>query len=166
MIKLRISFEFEISGTFVAFNLSNPSGPVNYGFDSGVLFNGQKAYVGYGESAECSRAASPGLVSCDPSKPGVYTSCSYRANYKTTNIFYLLYHPNLRWVATTKASISSVLNPIVLNDGAGFYFPRFTINGVQYLGKIHKETLGKLNNTWLTVLMFNISLYVKHFIEL
>jgi hypothetical protein len=80
---------------------------------------------------------------CDPEKPGGYTGCNLKSFYKSANNFYLLNHPNLRWVATNSTNAMNVPNKVeILSGGAvSSLFPRFTINGVMSLGKVSNNTM-------------------------
>ena len=64
---------------------------------------------------------------------GVYT-----VYHKTTGNFFLLNHPNLKWVTTNRVDMMNVSLPVtVIGGGSPFFFGRLVQGNITYLGKVH-----------------------------
>jgi hypothetical protein len=94
------------------------------------------AFVGYGDNSGCnSQNPCPGLLINNPIKPGGFYGCG-SVTYRKAGNFYLLNHPDLKWLSTNSTHISTLTTTISVNSGQRlFNYGRFMENGVPYLGK-------------------------------
>lgn len=90
-------------------------------------------------------ASCPGFISTTQGKAGCYMPCQDTKTeiFDTAKVFYLAYHPKLRWVNTTVATVNKINNAISLilkrlgGGGWWFKFGRTCSNNLIQLGRVH-----------------------------
>lgn len=115
--------------------------PVSYGFAGGVStkdFN-RFEYVGYDNSTGSGCAGIspvPGYILTSPaSDAGVYITCTN--DFKASNGFYLLEHPNLKWVPSDTTEMMSLPGTLMINPVKPYMFGRILYKGNYHIGKLH-----------------------------
>lgn len=74
-------------------------------------------------------------------RPGAHLMCHNTRYYDKGSSFYLLNHPNLKWVATDSIATRSLPGTIrTSSDTYPFYFGRIFHEGAYRLGKVHAGT--------------------------
>ena len=131
----------------------------NFGVAAGAYTGGVIIYVGYGNnwegwgkllnlnqflrifikiSQKLVQNPCPGMLTDLPANPGGFYGCG-NVRYKADGNYYLLNHPNLRWVQTTSSGMKTLPNALFIMSGLEkFYFGRYVAsNNITYLGKAH-----------------------------
>lgn len=129
-------------GTFIKYLPDNDRvAPGFYGFVGGVHYTGRPEYVGYGNS-NCGGNQNPcaGYIDISLPNPGGYFSCS-SLMYDRNGSYYLLQHPNLKWVATDITAMKTQQTAVKLVGAIHtFLYGRALYNGQHRLGKVHINT--------------------------
>lgn len=136
-------------------------GPKTYGFNAGTYINGFNAYVGMGDNTQCSnQIPCAGFLTDNPANPGGYFGCDANTvRYRNRGNFYLLNHPNLKWIQTNLTHMMTLPSLIEIGSSSKFSFGRYVVNGVTYLGKFQKtRRLWNFNVfllIWISLVGFN-----------
>ena len=78
----------------------------------------------------------PARLNNVPGKAGGYLAC-YGAYHGTTDIYYLLNHPNLMWVTTNFTNVMAVASSLKLHGSSLQFYGRTIVNGSTYVGQVH-----------------------------
>lgn len=130
-------------GTFIKYDpINSPNDPEIYGFEGGIGYKENvKQFVGYGNftSWNClGENPTPGGVQITASI-GVHIICKNQPIVDKKSAFYLLKHPNLKWISTTTSRMFVVPGTLKLGYGSfpTFYFGRTIYKGEYRVGKVH-----------------------------
>lgn len=128
-------------GAFAKYDAKvNFTAPEVNGVVGGAFEDGRKAYVGYGNNwgQNCQLFPCPGRISTDPTKKGTYVPCG--GEYLDTDYgYYLLNHPDLRWVETDYISMRTLKGAVTItaDNGHPFLFGRIKLGDRYAIGKVH-----------------------------
>lgn len=122
--------------------------PETKGFAGGTFYgDNSTTYVGYTiyNASPCSwenNVRVPGYILTNSSAAGVYVQCWTFDVKQTTNNFYLLNHPNLKWIPTNSSNMLNLTSSVKIPGFNDFLFGRIQHEGIYYLGKLqisHKK---------------------------
>jgi hypothetical protein len=98
-----------------------------------------------------------GYILTNPSKPGVYLSCATGLIYNKNDAYYLLNHPDLKYVPTNGTAMLTEPGVLRLNGTPWkSMFGRYNYQGQYYIGKVVYEKID--GSIWFATPIGEISL--------
>lgn len=128
-------------GTFKKYDAINArTDPDCHGFAGGIDYDGTEQFVGYGDNKVCNQIPSSGFISTGHGNKsaGAYLPCC-PLSFDNETAFYLLKHPNLKWVPTNAETKFQHKNAVTIEGNYKFAFGRVYYEGEYRLGKLHYD---------------------------